>query len=133
MSSVARSTTTYAAAGKGSAKGKGKGGGAKGTLRHKKRFQSTTLGRCSLLRLCRRAGCRRVASASYANINGWARNFCASVLYTAATFCILNRRSTINFKDVMYALRKRGSPMLAGEEMYGRRNNRDLVAPVYRR
>lgn len=59
----------------------------------------------SILRLFKRAGCRRVSKACFAPISDLLHLFLRQSIGRSIEICVLNHRKTVSTMDVLYALK----------------------------
>ena len=93
--------------------GKGKGG----AKRHKKIYRDylRKVTKPALRRLARRAAVKRLSGGVYEDVRGLVRTFIESVVYYALMYKTSHGRKTIALKDVVFALKRRGTEFVGGE------------------
>jgi len=95
-------------------KGKGKGGG-----RHKRNTPTNSIkgiSKPSIRRLARRGGVKRISAQVYPDAKGVLRQFVDSVVYYALLYKNAFGRKTVSLKDVVLALKRRGSILVGAEQ-----------------
>lgn len=100
-------------------KGKSSPGKAKGgAKRHKKVFRDNLKGvtKPALRRLARRGGVKRISAGVYEDARALVRTFIESVVYYSLLYKSSHGRKTIGLKDVVFALKRRGSAFIGGEQ-----------------
>ena len=110
-------------------------GGAK---RHKKigaearkrlrKINDGKISRGGLLRLCRRAGIRRVAEPSYNIMRSLATHFLETHLHPALVFMISRGSKTIEVKDVLAALSRSRNLLMGAAAGYSAKDRKVHVA-----
>jgi len=103
---------TMSGRGKG-AKGLGKTGGKTGARRHRRVLRETIKGitRPAIRRLARRGGVKRISAGIYDETRTVLRRFLTEVLHDVCVYIDYKRKKTITPLEVIYALKKRGTPL----------------------
>ena len=99
-------------------KGKSPSTGKDGAKRHKNPFKDSIKGisKPALRRLARRGGAKRVAAGCFEDVRNTVRQFVESVVYYALVYKGTRGASTVGLKDVIFALNRRGNPLVGAEQ-----------------
>ena len=100
------------AIGRGRGKG-GKGLGKGGFKRHQKFLRNNIQGitKPAIRRLARRGGVKRISGLMYEETRGVLKVFLENVIQDTIVYTEHARRKTVSVQDVLYALKRRGSPL----------------------
>ncbi|KAK9878233.1 hypothetical protein WA026_021249 [Henosepilachna vigintioctopunctata] len=96
--------------------GRGKGGkglGKGGAKRHRKVLRDNIQGitKPAIRRLARRGGVKRISGLIYEETRGVLKVFLENVIRDAVTYTEHAKRKTVTAMDVVYALKRQGSPI----------------------
>lgn len=97
-------------------RGRGKGGkglGKGGCKRHRKVLHNNIQGitKPAIRRLARRGGVKRISGLMYEETRGVLNVFLENVIRDTIVYTEHARRKTVSVQDVLYALKRRGSPL----------------------
>lgn len=97
-----------------SGRGKGmKGLGKGGAKRHRKVLRDNIQGitKPAIRRLARRGGVKRISGLIYEETRSVLKTFLEGVVQDAIVYCEHARRKTVTALDIVYALRRKGTPI----------------------
>lgn len=89
----------------------GRGKGGKTSVRKSKISKPANLTKPAIRRLARRGGVKRISSFVYDDINTTIKQYLRPLIQDSIVYAEHAKRKTMTVMDVLYALKKRGTPV----------------------